>query len=92
MISYAFDRDLVEPHGSLTLRDALSWAAEAEPGSRLIDYDETGLTDLEDSGSRCGFSDRDLAAIRNALPDGIVLVADDVGLVARRYDHPDDRP
>lgn len=92
MTSYAYDHDLAAPFGSLTLHDALTWAAEAEPGSRLVDYDETGLSDLEDSGSRCGFDDRELAAIRNALPEGIVLVADDVGLVARRYDHPDARP
>jgi len=65
------------------VRDALLWAAAAAPGEYLIEYEDTGLTDAQDPGSRCGYDDRELDQIRAALRTrGLTLAADDRGLVA----------
>jgi len=70
----------------MALSAALSWAGEAGPGDYLIHYEDTGLTDEEDPGSRCGFDDAELDAIRVTLRRrGLTLSADDRGLVAEAH-------
>lgn len=67
----------------ISLTDALIWATAAEVGDYLIEYEDTGLTHDEDSGSRCGFDDAELAEIHRVLSGrGLTLMADDRGLVA----------
>lgn len=67
-----------------SLSDALSWAASAADGDYLVEYDDTGMTDTQDPGSRCGYDDIELDQIRRALADReMTLVADDRGLVAQ---------
>lgn len=75
--------DEVEPYEA-SLTEALRWAADAEAGSYLVEYEDTGLTDAQDPGSRCGYSDDELDQIRRALGDrDLTLTADDRGLVAQ---------
>ena len=60
---------------------AIEWARETSAGNYLVRYEDTGMTDLEDPGSRCGFGDDKLAEIGRALGRrGLRLVADDRGL------------
>jgi len=67
----------------MSLSDALEWAAWAAVGEYLIEYEDSGLTDEQDPGSRCGFGDDELDAIRSALSNrGLSLTADDRGLRA----------
>jgi hypothetical protein len=62
---------------------ALEWASSASAGDYLITYDDTGVSHDDDPGSRCGYSDPDLAAIERDLRErGMTLRADDIGLVA----------
>lgn len=68
---------------TMTLTDAISWARTADAGDYLIHYEDTGLSAEEDPGSRCGFGDDELDAIRASLRGrGLTLEADDRGLVA----------
>lgn len=63
---------------------ALRWAATAVAGEYLVKYEDTGLTDSEDPGSRCGYGDDELDAIRRELGKrDLTLAADDCGLVAQ---------
>lgn len=67
----------------MSLSDALYWARDTEAGDYLIEYEDSGLSDEEDPGSRCGFDDRELAEIERVLGErGLKLVADDCGLAA----------
>lgn len=78
---YAFR--VTEKSPPMTLAEAIRWARTAAAGDRLIDYDETGLTDAQDPGSRCGFDDAELADIEAVLRhNDLTLTADDRGLVA----------
>ena len=67
-----------------SLTSALAWARTAEAGEYLVEYEDTGMTDAEDSGSRCGYDDAEIAEIRDMLwRRSLRLVADDRGLVAQ---------
>jgi hypothetical protein len=67
-----------------SLADALAWARWADAGEYLVSYEETGMTDVEDPGSRCGYSDDGLDEISRVLGQrGLTLTADDCGLVAQ---------
>jgi hypothetical protein len=66
-----------------SLSKALHWARNAEDGDYLVDWDETGMSDQDDPGSRAGYDDDELDQIRNALEkNDLTLEADDVGLRA----------
>lgn len=66
-----------------SLADARVWALEAEAGDYLVEYEEDGLDEVSDPGSRCGFGDDELAEIDAILARrDLRLVADDCGLVA----------
>lgn len=66
-----------------TLSDAVAWALVALPGEYLIRYADSEFTDAEDPGSRCGYGDEELDAIRAALRSrGLALGSDDLGLLA----------
>lgn len=72
-----------EPYEA-SLPRALDWASDASAGEYLVEYSETGMTDVEDPGSRCGYDDSDLDAIRRALAErGLTLTSDDRGLMAQ---------
>lgn len=72
------------PAYEASLTDALDWALDCDAGDYLVEYSETGLTDTEDPGSRCGYGDDELDAIRRVLAErDLTLVADDRGLVAQ---------
>lgn len=63
---------------------ALAWAETAVAGEYLVEYEDTGLTEAEDPGSRCGYDDAELAQIQRALAArDLRLAADDRGLVAQ---------
>lgn len=65
-----------------SLTEALVWAADAVVGDYLVQYEDTGMTDAEDPGSRCGYDDAELDAIRDALDErGLNLITDDRGLL-----------
>jgi len=67
-----------------SLSTALTWAASAAAGDYLVEYEDTGMTDRDDPGSRCGYDDRGLDEIRRVLERReLTLTADDRGLVAR---------
>ena len=67
-----------------SLADALAWASTAVDGEYLVHYEDTGMTDAEDPGSRCGYGDDELDTIRRALAKrDLTLTADDRGLVAK---------
>lgn len=67
----------------MTLGDALRWAKTADHGDYLITWEESGLTDHEDGGSRAGFDDMELDEIGNVLArNNLTLLADDNGLYA----------
>lgn len=67
----------------MTLTDALAWAQTADAGTYLITYEDSGLTNDEDPGSRCGFSDPELDEIRDVLwARDLRLDTDDLGLIA----------
>lgn len=67
----------------MTTQEAIAWAKTAAAGDTMIAYEDSGLTDQEDPGSRCGFGDDELAEIESVLSDrGLTLSATDVGLVA----------
>lgn len=67
------------------LATALEWVRTASDGNYLVKYEDTGLTDEQDPGSRCGYSDPELNEIRAALQArGLTLQADDQGLMAAR--------
>ncbi len=67
------------------LAAALEWAGTADAGDYLVRYEDTGMTDRDDPGSRCGYGDDELDAIQRELsPRGLMLQADDVGLVAAK--------
>jgi hypothetical protein len=75
--------DSHEPYVA-NLTDALAWARTAEAGEYLVEYEDTGMTDVEDPGSRCGYSDADHWEINRVLGRrNMMLVADDRGLVAQ---------
>lgn len=66
------------------IASAMRWARAAVQGDYLITYEDSGLTDDEDPGSRCGFDDAELAEIEAELRKrGLTLLADDVGLYAQ---------
>jgi hypothetical protein len=66
----------------MTLTQAIKIAKSADAGDYLIEYADTGLTDAEDPGSRCGFGDDELAEIEQVLARrGLSLRADDEGLL-----------
>lgn len=66
----------------MTLLATLRWASDAALGEYLITWDESSLTDEEDLGNRAGFSDEDLARIREELaPRGLTLATDDRGIL-----------
>lgn len=67
-----------------SLTTALSWARTAEVGEYLVEYEDTGMTDVEDPGSRCGYSDAELSEVQQVLGRrDLLLVPDDRGLVAQ---------
>jgi hypothetical protein len=67
-----------------SISDALDWAVTADAGDYLVTYDDTGMTNAEDPGSRCGYGDDELDAIRHELgKHNLTLTADDRGLVAQ---------
>jgi hypothetical protein len=67
----------------MTIGEAREWALECEAGDYLVEYEDDGLDEASDPGSRCGFGDDELDAIGRILSDrGMKLEADDVGLVA----------
>lgn len=67
-----------------SLAAGIAWARTAKAGEYLVTYAETGMTDDEDPGSRCGYSDLGLEEIRRVLShDGLTLTADGRGLVAQ---------
>lgn len=67
-----------------SLTAAIAWARTAKAGAYLFEYEATGMTDVDDPGSRCGYSDSDLAEIESVLGRrDMTLVADDRGLVAQ---------
>jgi hypothetical protein len=71
-----------EPYEA-SISDALTWAASAEDGEYLVEYEDTGMTAEQDPGSRCGYDDAELDQIRRALADrDLTLIADDRGLMA----------
>lgn len=62
-------------------QEALEWATYAEPGQYLCEYADDGLTAEEDTGSRCGFDDRELDELQSILRErDLCLETDDVGL------------
>lgn len=67
----------------MDIQEAFQWAREAGAGDYLITYEDSGLSDTEDLGSRCGFDDSELAEIEGVLRGrDLKLEADDCGLVA----------
>lgn len=67
----------------MDITEARIWATTAVSGEYLIRYEDSGLTDAEDPGSRCGFDDAELDEIRSMLgARDLGLSADDRGLVA----------
>lgn len=67
----------------MTKQEAIEWARGAEEGEYLIEYEDTGLSAAQDPGSRCGFDDAELDAIRCELARrDLSLEADDQGLIA----------
>lgn len=79
----AMDDSGEEPYEALLPR-ALEWASACKDGEYLVEYSETGMTDVEDPGSRCGYDDVGLDKIRRVLSEReMTLEADDRGLVAR---------
>lgn len=65
------------------INEARAWARSAEDGDYLVEYEDTGMTDVEDVGSRCGYDDFELAEIESILrARDLTLRADDVGLQA----------
>jgi hypothetical protein len=67
-----------------SLTSALVWARTAKAGEYLVEYEDTGMTDVEDPGSRCGYSDLALDEIGHVLlRRNLTLTADDRGLVAQ---------
>lgn len=66
-----------------SLTDAITWARSAEAGEYLARYADDGLTAGTDPGSRCGYSDEQLADVERVLAKrDLRLTADDRGLVA----------
>lgn len=66
-----------------SLSDAHRWARTAKAGEYLVTYAQSGLTDAEDPGSRCGYSDPELDDLGRTLRErGLSLEADDRGLCA----------
>lgn len=71
----------------MELREAIEWAQECEAGDYLIEYEDCDSTPEEDPGSRCGFDDQELDAIRSVLRGrDMTLSADDRGLLAETRD------
>lgn len=65
----------------MTLSDAIVWARTCDADDYLVRYADSGLSDDEDPGSRCGFDDSELAEIESALRGrDLTLTADDRGL------------
>ena len=61
----------------------LQWAETCSAGQYLTTYEDDGLDDVSDHGSRCGRDDAALDAIKRTLRRrDLRLVADDRGLVA----------
>ena len=57
------------------------WAKTVDAGEYLATYDDTVG---EDSGSRCGYADSELAQIRSRLAErGLEIESDDRGLIVR---------
>lgn len=62
----------------------MQWAETAMAGEYLATYEDCGLDDVSDPGSRCGRDDSTLDAIKRTLRGrDLRLVADDRGLVAK---------
>ena len=63
-----------------TLTALRTWASTAAAGDYLARYEDSG-DDVSDPGSRCGYSDEQLHAMREVLGErGRRLESDDVGL------------
>jgi hypothetical protein len=65
-----------------TYSEIRSLARTVDAGKYLITYEDSGVTDAEDPGSRCGMDDTQLSEIEEILSGrGLTLDADDRGLV-----------
>ena len=71
--------------GVVSRASDLQWAETCSAGQYLTTYEDDGLDDVSDHGSRCGRDDAALDAIRRVLRGrGMQLVADDRGLCAAK--------
>lgn len=67
----------------MDITQAILWARAAESGEYLVRWSDDDLDSDSDSGSRGGFGDDELAAIKSVLSKrDLRLTADDEGLKA----------
>lgn len=69
---------------TMSLTELTKWARQADAGEYLVEYENTGITDIEDPGSMCGYGADELDAVKAELAmRDLSLEADDRGLVVQ---------
>jgi hypothetical protein len=71
-----------EEPSRMSREEALAWAREAEAGDYLHEWEDDGLDEVSDPGSRGGYDDETLDSVEDVLRErDLTLRADDCGLV-----------
>lgn len=67
-----------------TYSERREFAQSATAGEYFAQFDDDGLDEMSDPGSRCGYGDDELDDLERLLnARGLTLTTDDIGLVVR---------